>query len=341
MLTIACVSLCLALLSPALLTARETPTPSPATAFVGVNLASGGFAPERLPGVYGHDYRYPDAQTAAPFLAMGMTGVRLPVLWERLQPRPMGPLSAEELARVDRSLGELRQFQVIILDLHNYARYRGIVLDGSARSAEQLADVWRRLALHYRAEPRIAFGLMNEPHDIAGAQWRAIVDRTVSAIRAAGATNLILVPGVRWSGGDAWFEGQRDSNAVQMRGFRDPANHFLFEIHQYLDADSSGTGATCTDRAIGRQRLAGVTDWLRAEHAGAVLGEFGTAPNPACLDALDDLLKFLDRNADVWRGWTYWAAGDWWGNYAYGIQPEGGVPKPQALVLKKHIPSRR
>lgn len=48
--------------------------------FAGVNLATGGVAPERIPGVYGHDYRYPDAQTAAPFVAMGMNAFWLRVL---------------------------------------------------------------------------------------------------------------------------------------------------------------------------------------------------------------------------------------------------------------------
>lgn len=305
--------------------------------FAGVNLATGGFAPERIPGVYGHDYRYPDAQTAAPFVAMGMNAFRLPVLWERLQPVALGPLDQTELARVDQSIAGLGGIAVVIVDLHNYARYRGEMLDGSDASAARLADVWQRLAMHYRQSPRIAFGLMNEPHDIGGAQWRRTVDRTVAAIRATGSTNLLLVPGVRWSGGHAWRDGGAESSAVALHGFKDPANHFLFEIHQYLDSNSSGTGNECVDVGIGRRRLAGVTDWLRAERAGAVLGEFGASPNPRCLAALDDLLGFLDANADVWRGWTYWAGGDWWGDYSYSIQPDYHGPKPQAAVLRRHL----
>lgn len=305
--------------------------------FAGVNLATGGFAPERLPGVYGKDYRYPDAQTAAPFLAMGMTAVRLPFLWERIQPVAMGALDPVELDRIDRSIAGLDGFAVIILDLHNYARYRGQLLDGSDRSAAQLADLWRRLAMHYRSSPRIAFGLMNEPHEIGGAQWRGILDRTVASIRSTGSTNLLLVPGVRWTGGHAWFDGGPQSSAVQLHGFKDPAHHFLFEIHQYLDGNSSGTGSDCVSEKIGRQRLAGVTRWLRAEKAGAVLAEFGVPPTPGCLAALDDLLGFLDSNDDVWRGWTYWAAGDWWGDYPYSIQPNGLTAKPQSAVLRRHL----
>ncbi|MFC6774139.1 hypothetical protein [Methylobacterium gregans] len=51
----------------------------------GVNLSGPEFG--TVPGRYGTDYAYPSAQTIARFGALGLTGVRLPVRWERLQPR--------------------------------------------------------------------------------------------------------------------------------------------------------------------------------------------------------------------------------------------------------------
>lgn len=308
--------------------------------YVGVNLASGSFAPDQLPGVYGKHYVFPSRATAAPFAAMGLNSVRLPFLWERIQPKPMGPLDPGELARLDQAVAELDQFSLIVLDLHNYARYRGTVLSSDPASAATLADVWRRLATHYKGSSKLAFGVMNEPHDIDARQWRAILDRTVGAIRSTGATNLLLIPGVRWTGGAAWFAGGPDSSARTLHGFTDPAHHFLFEIHQYLDSNSSGTGRECVSRDIGRQRLAAVTGWLRTEKAGAFLGEFGSARSPTCLAALDDLLRFLDTNGDVWRGWTYWAAGDWWGDYPYSVQPDSNGAKPQAAILGRHVTPR-
>ncbi len=304
----------------------------------GVNLANAEFAPEKLPGVPGQDYNYPGKSTAAPFLAMGMNTIRLPFLWERIQPKPMAALDPAELKRLDEAVAGMAGFKVVILDLHNYARYRGKVLDPADGSGAMLDDVWRRLAAHYKGSPQIAFGIMNEPHGIDAGAWRAIAEGTVRSIRQTGARNLILVPGTHWSGGHSWFNGGERSNAAQMAGFKDPGGNFLFEIHQYLDIDSSGSHPTCVGPAIGRNRLTALTAWLRKEKAGALLGEFGASSNPGCLAAMDNLLTYLDTHGDVWRGWTYWAAGDWWGDYFYSVQPDSkGQPKPQAAVLQRHL----
>lgn len=318
-----------------------TPSTSPPAPgkplYFGVNLSSAEFAPEKLPGVHGKDYVYPTRATARPFVAMGMNMVRLPILWERIQPRPMGTLDPAELQRLDRTVADLDGFTVVIIDIHNYARYRGEVLTAAPGSVELLPDLWRRLAEHYKSSPKVAFGLMNEPHDMDGSDWRAVLDRTVVAVRATGARNLMLVPGVRWTGGHAWFEGGEESSAALLAGFKDPANNFLFEVHQYLDGNSSGSGSRCAGKTIGRERLARLTQWLRQEKAGAILAEFGASTSPDCLESLDDLLGFLGTHADVWRGWTYWAAGDWWGDYPYSIQPGASGEKPQITVLRRHL----
>jgi len=306
--------------------------------YYGVNLASGEFAPEKLPGEHGRDYIYPGAATAAPFRAMGMNSVRIPVLWERLQPSPNAPLDAAEMARLDASLASLRGFQQIILDVHNYARYRSQLL--SPADGAELADLWTRLAQRYGNRPEIAFGIMNEPYDIDATEWRAIAEATVAAIRRTGARNLVLVPGTRWTGGHSWQAGGRESNAAALSGFVDPGRNMAFEIHQYLDSDSSGRHA-CSGPKVGRARLEGVTRWLRQQGGKAVLGEFGGDGSATCLAALDDLLGYLRENGDVWIGWNYWAAGDWWGDYTYSIQPSGGKDKPQAAVLRRHIASYR
>jgi endoglucanase len=76
----------------------------------GINLAGGEFNAARKPGRYGKDYIYPSARTAAPFAASGMQIVRVPVLWERLQPQPGEPLDDAEMKRVDKALEALGSF---------------------------------------------------------------------------------------------------------------------------------------------------------------------------------------------------------------------------------------
>lgn len=303
----------------------------------GVNLAGAAFAPERVPGRLGTDYVYPDKAVAEPFVRNGFHTVRLSILWERIQPEPFKPLSDSEMALVDKSVADMGGFASILIDVHNYARYRGHRLDQTPRGADMLADLWTRLAKHWGNNPKIAFGIMNEPYDISARDWRRIADASVVAIRATGAKNLLLIPGTRWTGAHNWTEGGDESNAAAFADFKDPGNNFLFELHQYMDPDSSGTTDGCVSAAIGAERLEQVTTWLRERKAGALLGEFGAANSPVCLQALDNILSYMDANADVWKGWTYWAGGPWWGNYMMSIQPENGKEKPQTEVLLRHM----
>jgi endoglucanase len=55
--------------------------------------------------------------------------------------------------------------------------------------------MWSALADKYRDEPRVAFGLMNEPHDLDVHAWAQTAQAAVTAIREAGADNIILLPG--------------------------------------------------------------------------------------------------------------------------------------------------
>lgn len=321
--------------------------PSPAAAvaaaqarpqLTGVNLAGGEFKPARRPGVYGKDYLYPRDADLATFARAGMNVVRVPLRWERVQPGLSQALSPEEVGRLDTVVASASAYGLtVILDVHNYGRYAGrsvtepVVADG-------LVDLWRRLASHYRGK-RVAFGLMNEPHGIAATAWRRIVDRVMRAIRATGARNLVLVPGTKWTGAHSWTRtGGGGSNADAFAGFRDPGGNFAFEMHQYLDSDSSGTHPGCGGPDTGVDRLRAATAWLRSVRARGFLAEFGAGGDAACLATLDRMLAYMDRNGDVWSGWTYWAAGPWWpASYAFSVQPSRtGDERPQMRVLRRH-----
>jgi hypothetical protein len=78
------------------------------------------------------------------------------------------------------------------------------------------------------------------------------------------------------------------------------------------------------------------TDWCRARGYKGWLEEFGAANNSTALAALDDMLVYMADNSDVWGGWSYWAAGDWWGGYMFSVQPSGGTDKPQMPTLLAH-----
>ena len=305
----------------------------------GINLTGGEFARKKLPGQYGKDYIYPGPKDADYFLGKGMNAFRLPFLWERLQPVAMGSFDEAELRRLDHIVDYITgKGATVIIDLHNYARYHGKVVGVDVPPAA-LADVWRRLAEHYRANDRVMFGLMNEPHGLPTETWVATANEAIAAIRATGSTQWILVGGNAWSGAHSWKKTwYGTTNAEAMRTIVDPANRYFVEAHQYLDKDSSGTKADCVDTEKAMQRLVDFTDWLRETGKRGFLGEFAGGRSPECVAALDALLTYVGKNDDVWIGWTYWAGGPWWGNYKFNLSPtKQDEDRPQLETILKHL----
>ncbi len=306
----------------------------------GVNLAGADFGADVLPGVLGVHYTYPNPGEVDYFAGKGMNIIRFPVLWERLQRSLYADLDAGEMQRVDLFIRQAtgRGLQVI-LDPHNYARYRGELIGSQQVPHAAFANFWWRLADRYKGNDHVIFGLMNEPHDMPTQQWVDAANSAVAAIRAAGAGNLILVPGNRWTGAWTWNKADSfgESNARAMLKIKDPNNWLWYEAHQYMDLNGEGGKQDCVSETIGSERLRPFTDWLRANGKKGFLGEFDSGLNAQCDRALNDMVRHMEDNADVWRGWTYWAAGPWW-QPGTSLEPNNGQDARQIAILQPYLP---
>ncbi|MEE7545821.1 glycoside hydrolase family 5 protein [Xanthomonas sp. Kuri4-1] len=326
--------LLLGLLTPGLAQTR-------ALKYAGVNLSGAEIASSKKPGVLYKDYLYAAASDYAYFAGVGMNIIRLPILWERLQPDAGGELDPAQLELVQQAVARAKAAGTyLILDVHNYGRYYGYRIGSADVPVATFTDLWRRLALAFHSDDAVIFGLMNEPNGIAASTWAGAAQAAIDSIRATGANNLILVPGTLWSGAHSWYSATSDgySNATALVSITDPLNRYAFEAHQYLDSDSSGTTDVCVSPTVGADRLRNFTEWLRANGRTGFLGEFGTANNAVCNAALQNMLAYLGDNADVWLGWTFWAGGAWWNaHYPFNVQPnEDGSDKPQIAILSPH-----
>jgi endoglucanase len=308
-------------------------------ALAGVSLAAAEFGEGNLPGTYGSDYTYPTHQEVDYFVGKGLNVMRLPFRWERLQHQTLGDLDAAELARLDDVVTYVTAKGAwALIDPHNYARHGGKLV-GSDLPAAVLADFWSRLAAHYSGNDHVIFGLMNEPNSMPTEQWLGDANAAIAAVRTAGAKNLVMVPGNAWTGAHSWSDSWYGKpNAEVMLGVVDPGDNYVFEVHQYLDGDSSGQSPDCTSVTIGSERLKSFTSWLKQHGKRGFLGEFAGGRNDTCYAALDDMLSHLQQNGDAWLGWAYWAAGPWWGDYIYTLEPSNGMDRPQMAVLTKHLP---
>jgi len=303
----------------------------------GINLAGAEFG--TVPGEYGKNYIYPSDRTLLHFAQKGMNVIRLPFKWERLQPKLNGPLDEDELDRIKATVDSASSRGLTtILDPHNYAGYNQTKLGEGDVTAMAFGDFWARLAPHFSGREDVVYLLMNEPAGITAATWLEAINAALAAIRKAGAGNLVMVPGTIWTGASHWFDRQPGgSNADVLQNVRDPRNRFVFDIHQYMDDDFSGTHRTCPRVEDAIKALEGVSGWLHQHGYAGFLGEFGGTNAPDCLNGLAAIASYINSQSDTWIGWSVWAAGPWWGEYPLSLQPEEGVDRPQMKVLEPHV----
>jgi endoglucanase len=229
----------------------------------------------------------------------------------------------------------------VLFDPHNYARYYDDVIGSAAVPNGVFADFWSRMATHYLNSDNVIFGLMNEPHDLPTEQWVGAANAAIAAIRAAGAAQMIFVPGNGYTGAWTWDDNYYGTpNTIAMLAIVDSGDNFAFEAHQYFDDDGSGSHTTC-DTGVGASRLQVFTTWLRAHAYKGFLGELAGANNAACHADIDAALSHLKANSDVYLGWSWWAAGPWWDDYIFTLEPTSNftVDAPQMAWLVPYWPS--
>ncbi len=118
------------------------------------------------------DYTYPSQKIIDYFASKKLNTVRLPILWERLQPVLNQPLDPDELGRLKVSVEQMRKAGLgVIIDPHNFATYNDIQIGTRVVSYSDFADFWRRVAQEFGNRDGIYFGLMNEPFHMPATQW--------------------------------------------------------------------------------------------------------------------------------------------------------------------------
>ncbi|KAB8291741.1 hypothetical protein EYC80_006536 [Monilinia laxa] len=283
-----------------------------------------------LPGIFGRDYSFINKSAVDVYVNDDKVNLfRVAFLLERMCPLATGLGStfnethfssyADAINYITRN-----KSSYAILDPHNYMRYNdpssqpfsgsviGNASDPTAATTAQFGVFWGELAKRFRNNQNVIFGLMNEPHDMPTSLVLANDQAAITAIRKAGARNLILAPGNAWTGGHSWTEGS-DSSSALMQKLVDPIKNTAIDIHEYLDVDFSGGHSICASSAP--ELLAPLTHWLQKYNLKAMITEFGGANGTECAPYIEGLIDYMAQN-DVYIGWTAWAAGPFWGSYS-------------------------
>jgi endoglucanase len=267
----------------------------------------------------------------------GLNTFRLPVGWQYLVDNTLGgTLNAANWANYDALVqGCLSSGAALcIIDIHNYARWNGAVVGQGGPTNAQFTNLWTQIATKYASNTKIAFGLMNEPHDVDITQWAATVQAAVTGIRAIATDNIILLPGNQYTSAAAFIS---DGSAAALLDVKNPdgtTTNLVFDVHAYLDYNNSGTNAACTTDNVD-SAFSPLATWLRTNGRQAFLSETGGgSSDSSCLVDLCTQIKYLNSNSDVYLGFTGWAAGMFDTSYVLSMTPtlSGTTYTDQPLV---------
>ncbi len=304
---------------------------------IGLNIGGAGFASGHIPGKYNTNYFFPAPNYLEKWKKEGIRTIRFPILWERLQSELNGELDKDYAQLIENTLQQAADNDMgVILDIHNYARYRKQVIGTDAVPIAAYQDFLERVAKRWKDhEGLYAYDIMNEPHGAANDYWPAAAQAGIDAIRKHDRERPLLIEGKSWSSSYRW--PKYNDPLLQLK---DPSDKLIFSAHVYLDKDSSGQYKDPLDKDFdtmrGVERIKPFVEWLKRNGKQGHIGEFGIpADEPRLLEAMDHMLAYLQENCIPI---TYWAAGSAWGNYKLSIEPhKDGSHRPQWEILSKYI----
>ena len=215
----------------------QTETAKASVDLIGLNMSGAGFAGQVLPGVNGRNYIFPTEPNFQQWSTKGIRLIRFPILWERLQPTLGGPLDPTYAALIDGTFNLANKYGMkVILDLHNYMRYRGQIIGTSGVPYQRYQDIMAKIAQRWSTQPSLyAYDIMNEPHD-ALAYWPTAAQYGINGVRSIDNVRPIMIEGNGWAEATRWAYWNDPLLKLQ-----DPANNIIFEAHTYFDEGAGGT----------------------------------------------------------------------------------------------------
>ncbi|KAJ5426934.1 Glycoside hydrolase superfamily [Penicillium sp. CMV-2018d] len=299
--------------------------------WLGVSESGAEFG-SNIPGTLDQDYTWPKTSQIQILRDAGMNIFRVPFLMERLVPTSLtGTPDATYLAALKSTIKFITASGAYaVLDPHNYGRYHGNIIT----STSDFKAFWKTLATEFASDEKVIFDTNNEYHDLDQSLVLDLNQAAIDAIRAAGATSqYIFVEGNAYSGAWSWT-----TNNDNLKALTDSEDKIVYEMHQYLDGDSSGTSETCVSATIGKERLQSATTWLQDNNKKGFIGEFAGGVNANCEAAVEGMLSYMSENSDVWMGAEWWSAGPMWGSYMYSLEPSNGPAYSTYLpILEKYF----
>ena len=154
--------------------------------------------------------------------------------------------------------------------------------NGYLNSSQDFVNLWASVASVLKSSPNVIFELWNEPQGDA-ATWFNTAQLTINAIRATGATNLIMIEFGYGLSLDSAYPQVADWNSMAFINdypLTDPLGNLIYSTHIYLDGNfysSIGSNAYQTDYSVADfdSALNTLDVYSAAQQHPVIIGEIG------------------------------------------------------------------
>ncbi|MEK6325050.1 MAG: cellulase family glycosylhydrolase [Acidobacteriota bacterium] len=203
------------------------------------------------------------------------------------------------------------------------------------------ANFWGKFATAINVvtgnDQRVAFDLINEPHThaesgnrpgdigISLADWFSCAQAAINAIRLAGATNTIFIPGMAYTAASSFTTNS--SSTAWVNNLSDLQKNIAVSVHCYIHDRVDKASPT-----VLRDACSALVTWARMNGIKVNIGEIAInagdngrglkadgTPNycsdfATAQEQWEDWNKFCVANNDVLVGWNWWgnSAANWW-----------------------------
>lgn len=185
----------------------------------------------------------------------------------------------------------------VLVDLH-WTRPGTALATGQdlMASADHSPLFWTEVATAFKNDPHVLFDLYNEPHDVSWSAWHsgggsyAGMQQLIDAVRATGATNIVVASGLDWGNDLSGWLANRPT---------DPAGNLVAGWHAYQfnpvntqakwDAIIAPVAAQvpvlCSefgDHACNPGYLSALMSWCDSKNVGYIAWTFQPDPGNSC-----------------------------------------------------------
>lgn len=305
--------------------------------------------------------QFPNICDVSYFAEVGANTIRLPFKWDYLQCFLSSDIPINwatggygaQMVKVANAWTEKNY--TVILSMYDHMRYSYCAIGASDCwvSQARYANAWGQIAAQFSNNPRVVFGLMNQPDVddyIKGDNNGTTIvlnnqNAAARAIRSTGASQWILYSGNGGSNIENWSNTEYgDSNRKTFIPENITDHHYKIEVQMFYPKPNTlpedGCIATAIDNpqsCVDKQNPENFIQWMSETGIQVIIGQTGGANSSECIICINQgttwmMLQNNITGIGMWTGGHAWVKYDGATDYALYLAPIHNISQTQMTL---------